>query len=325
MMIRPIAAVGVLAILLWGVPAAAFTSGSSANPLITQTINVQIIDVCGAGASNNVCAPTAPVTGYETFANSTYAQAGMAFSFNKTIEKIHVGGSPSCDGGAASTVCSDQTGATLFDTVHTLVDTPGNGQSPVANTLNLYLVKSLTQTGCSPGPLCSPIYGWGLIGGNGAVVATGTNPLTGLIAAPDVVAHELGHNLGLYHVDQPPLSTLYVDPTALPGSPRSIPAPLGTYGPSEVPVNTPYNLMNTGSRAVTTLTCAVTPYTCSGAPQTGRDQLLPYQIATLRNSPLRNDLPAVETAVPGGAGSLTLPPVDGAVPNLPTARQASGS
>ena len=159
--------------LLWAPgPAAVYTAGSAANPTITDTINVQIIDVCGVGSASKTCASTAPVAAYETFANAIYAQAGIGFSFAKTIEKINVAGSSGCGGGAASTFCSDTTSGSVFDTVHTLIDLPGDGQSLVANTLNVYLVKSLVQTGCVPGPLCSPVYGWGLVGGNGSVIAT---------------------------------------------------------------------------------------------------------------------------------------------------------
>jgi hypothetical protein len=281
MTIRVAAIAGLLSMFLFGLPAGAFTPGSPSNFPITQTLNVQIIDVCGSGASKSVCAPTGPVAAYETFANAIYAQAGIGISFNPVIEKINVAATPGCGGtrGAASTFCADTSSGGVFDTVHTLIDTPGNGQSTVANTLNVYLVKNLVQTNNGT-PTLNPIYGWGLIGGNGSAIMTGTNPLTGLIAAPDVLSHELGHNLGLTHVDQPPLSTQHPE------------------------TNTPLNLMNTGSRAITTQVCAVTPYTCAGAQKSGFDQLAPYQLAQVKNPLLLNQLPAVEAALPGGNGSL---------------------
>ncbi len=178
--------------LCWISPSQAYTAGSGS---VTQTVNVQIIDVCGTSGTGTVCAPdSAQAIGtYETYANAIMAQAGIAFAFNPTISQITFPNS-SCSGSAMpSTVCSSN----VLDTAHQLVDTPGNGQSPVANTLNVYLVNSLqVPTGQSPA------YGWGLIGGDGVVVQTGINSSTGYTAAVDTMAHELAHNLGLGHVGQ---------------------------------------------------------------------------------------------------------------------------
>src|SRR5215472_1880385 len=102
--------------LLWSRPTQAYTYGSTLNPPITSTVNVQIIDGCGSGASAAVCAPTSGVASYETFANAIYNQAGIAFAFNPTIETIHVAGNAGCANGAASTFCADTTTASLFDT-----------------------------------------------------------------------------------------------------------------------------------------------------------------------------------------------------------------
>lgn len=269
---RPATLLAALAALLLATPAGAFVAGSNANPPITQTINVQIIDVCGTGATNNLCAPTSTVKAYQTFANAIFAQAGTGFTFNSTIEKIHLAGDPNCNNGAVSTFCSDlnsTNGFDKFDNIHTLVNTPGNGQSDVANTLNVYLANHLFVVNDTGAIQNTNVYGWGLIGGNGIVVQTGVNS-SGLSAAPDVLAHELGHNLSLTHTDQPPINN--PDPSLL---------------------------MNTATRAITTQTCAIQPYTCAGAPKTGFDQLTPTEITTVRNSPIRNELPNVINQVPG--------------------------
>ena len=240
-------------------PAHAVTLGSTSNPAVTQTVNVQFIDVCGPTGTG--CAPTGPIAQYENFATGIFTSAGVAFSFNPTIEKIKVPGNLTCGSGAVSTFCSDTNSD--FDSVHDLIDTPGNGQSPVANTLNVYLVKQLIQTD-NGSETFTPIYGWGLIGGNGVVIETGRDMFSGLVAAPDVMAHELGHNLGFTHTDQPPINN-----------------------PS------PYYLMNTATRAITTQLCVVGPYTCSGPVKTAYDQLTAAEMTTAQNSPLQNELPNV--------------------------------
>lgn len=283
-------------------PAAAYTVGSSANPPTTQIVDVQVIDVCGTGGVG--CAPTSSLATYEAFANDIFSQTGTSFVF-LPVEKLNV--APQACGGtsASSRFCSETNLSSYanFDTVHQLIDESGHDQSPVANTLNVYLVNQLVQT-TNNVQTFAPIYGWGLIGGNGVVVETGRNQLSGLVTAPDVLAHELGHNVALNHVDQAPLLTEYIDPGAPPGSPYSIPTttPPAHYpdGNAPVPVDSSLNLMNTNSRAITTQPCAVTPYTCAGAPKSGDDTLRAFQKTTISDSPTINELPNVLATVSGG-------------------------
>lgn len=79
-------------------PAAAFTVGSSANPATTQIVDVQVIDVCGAGGVG--CAPTSSLSTYESFTNDIFAQTGTSFVF-LPVTKLSVA-APMCGGTGAS-------------------------------------------------------------------------------------------------------------------------------------------------------------------------------------------------------------------------------
>lgn len=284
----------VAAVSLWGTPASAYPGGATVIPPVpvTNTINVNVVDVCDTGGH---CASTAPLTQFEKFAKAIFDQAGLGLAFTMGKNLTNVAGSSGCDGGKLNTFCADITtpDSSLFDSLHTLIDTPGHNQSIYQTTLNVYLVNHIVDMDNGTA-VPTALYGWGLIGGNGVVVSTATNPYSHEVASYDTLAHELGHNLGLYHVDQPPYGP---DPSAPNPHPEA---------------DTPFNLMNSGSRLVPIQLCQVTPYTCSGpkAPPppppgfTGTDELLPFQTAILGDSPMRNELPNVvgdllRTCIPG--------------------------
>jgi hypothetical protein len=130
--------------------------------------------------------------------------------------------------------------ATLKFFSRLLVRLAGHGQSTDPNTLNLWLVDNLVST-TNGVPNGNGVYGFGLIGGNGAIIATAPDA-HGRVAAIDTMAHEIGHNLGLSHVDSPPLT-----------------GALAKY-------DTSLNLMNTASRAIPSSYCQVAPYTCTTPP-----------------------------------------------------------
>ena len=178
--------IAVLALsLFYAAPAQAYVFGSGT---ISQTVSLNIIDVCDT--TGTLCAPAGNIQTYEAYASAIYSQAGIAFA-PSVVHKLNLPNYSDCGITTASTVCTDG----LLSSSRDLVNSPGHGQSTTSNTLNVYLVNNLVTAGGAS-------YGWGLIGGNGLVVATGTNPTTHLTAAIDTLAHELGHNLGLDHVDQ---------------------------------------------------------------------------------------------------------------------------
>ena len=170
-------------------PARAYIYGSGT---ISQTVNLNIIDLCDT--TGTICAPAGNVQTYVNYATAIYAQAGIGIAAT-AVQKLDLPNYSDCGITTASTVCT----AGLLSSSRDLVNTPGHLQSTTKNTLNVYLVNNLVTASNGAG---TPGYGWGLIGGNGLVVATGTNPTTKLTAAIDTMAHELGHNLGLDHVDQ---------------------------------------------------------------------------------------------------------------------------
>lgn len=215
-------------------PAHAVNIGAPPVP-ITETLKVQPIIVCaGTGTVSTTpgtsCARSAGLGAYETYAQAIYDQAGIGVAF--AAPEYY-------DNSAYLTTQADTTSSGLFDTAHNLLDIAGHGQSTFANTLNLYLVNNIIST-TNGVPNGSGIYGYGLINGNGAIIAT-TPDSHGRQAALDTVAHEIGHNLGLVHVDSPPIPL--TDPNHI--------------------YDNATNLMNTLSRTVPFETCQVTPYSCA--------------------------------------------------------------
>jgi hypothetical protein len=234
---------------------------------VSLVLTVQPIIVCDNAGLN--CAPNSGLAAYETMANTIFDQSGIGVAFapprfydNTNFLTPHV----------------DTTTSGLFDTAHDLLRLPGHGQSTNPNTLNVFLVDNIVST--TNGVVNTNVhsYGYGLIGGNGSIIATAPDSL-GKVAATDTMAHELAHNLGLAHSDSP-----------------------------VQPYNSNYNLMNTASRVVATDPCQITPYTCAGAPATARDVLAAPQLATLAAPPILTALPNVRDTNVDVGPTLSLPP-----------------
>lgn len=181
-------------------PARAAVFGSPPVP-ITKTIDIQPIDVCNSSGTS--CAPTSFAPVYEAYADLIFQQAGVGLVFLPATKFIPASSDPT--NWLNPTI--DASGSDAFDVAHQLMRLPGHGQ-PTSNTtavLNLWFVDTLKV---SSGPT---VYGTGFIGGNGAIVATAPNPVTGALASVDTLAHEVGHNLGLTHVDDTPLNGTTLD------------------------------------------------------------------------------------------------------------------
>jgi hypothetical protein len=248
----------------WSLP-----SGARAAPLtptnpVTEIITVQPIDVCGS-----TCAPIANLGTWEQYANAIWNQAGIGFDFltpkdlvNPTFLNTTITATNAFPSGEPD------------DMAHQLMYGSGHGQNSNPSTLNMWFVDSLTVINdTNPKQNIAQVYGQGFIGGNGSIIATEPNAVTGKIPAPDTVAHELGHNLGLEHVTGPANNLLY---------------PIGRTIPSAL--------------------CQVAPYTCTGAPQPTTDLLTASQKATADNPLFTVDLakvtisynPAMGNCGPGG-------------------------
>ena len=94
------------------------------------------------------------------------------------------------------------------------VPTPPLNSDPA--TINMFFVNTLVPP--TPGQL----YGFSWVGNNGVAISSNTLlgvPLLGLLARPDTLAHEIGHDLNLDH------DTFGAGPQPTPTSPCSGPAP----------------------------------------------------------------------------------------------------
>jgi hypothetical protein len=212
---------------------------------ITDVVTVQPIDVCDVYATN--CASLSNLPAYEQAANAIWNQAGIGFVFLPPVQF-----SDPAYLNPTITIAPGFPSGTPTDLVHQLMYGPGHGQSSNPTTLNVWFVDTLTRTDNDG------VYGTGFIGGNGITLPTLPNPATGGLPVLDTLAHELGHNLGLQHVD----SSASADPL---------------------------DLLQSVGRTFPTDTCQINGNTCTPSSQ-GTDQLSPGQIAKAQNPLFTIDL-----------------------------------
>ena len=259
-----VSAAGAVA-LLAGSSAHAANVNAPALP-IDRVVTIQPYQVCNDAGST--CAPVTFLPQYLTVANALLNQAGIAVAAAPVV-RLNAG-----------QYLNATTTNTNFDNLRDLVRLPANAPATTGpTTLNVWFVNTLTNVANPTRP--SSFYGFGLIGGNGAVLATGRDAL-GRTAAGDTLAHELAHNLGLLHPEDPPRKPV-------------------TEAASGLPYRSPRNLMQSVGRAVVdgTNLCAVPPYTCATgtAALNSRGVLVREQVAALRAPPIFRELPNMRTTV----------------------------
>jgi hypothetical protein len=250
---------------------------------VERVVTIQPIQVC-----QPACADTTFLAQYITAANVILNQARIAVAAAPTVRFDAPAAGP-----GSPNFLNLTTSNNLFDDIRALVR--DHGRAANSTTLNVFLVNSITDT---TGGRRTPLYGWGLIGGNGSVVATGVRNVEvspgvfqSRTAAVDTLAHELAHNLGLPHPEDLRLPVLDTDGR---------------------PLNDARNLMRSVGRAALTDFCQVPPYTCTGA---GANAVTGQRAALSTRQ--------IGTGLPGSAGSLRNPLLLTQLPSVVTQGSAT--
>lgn len=197
--------IGASAALLFAVPASAMP--------ITKQLVVTVIQVCDDAGTT--CASTGPVGNayYEAESDKIWAQAGIDISF--------------VSGGMLNSTTL-LTGATGVGNFTGSLAGPGT---------TMWLVDDLVCAACT-------LYGEAYLDAGGLVINMGdVTSFNGGIGRLDTIAHELGHNLGLFL----PGGHDNSDPNFLiaSGSVRNVPSSMGEICPDPTP-GTCYSLLSTG-------------------------------------------------------------------------------
>ena len=185
---------------------------------IDEALTIQPIIVC-----NSLPSPctTPDLQTMQMVLDAAWAQAGIApvLLSPETIVPVNNGGSGATQVGL--TTGADNT--IPVDGFRLLTRTQDNGQSPNPNTINLYVVNTLSPFVNASPQFGSVVRGISFINGNGITLSGD--------AVLDTVAHELGHVLGLDHTnpDNNP-----IDPnnlmTAQPQGTRNFPTDISQIG-----------------------------------------------------------------------------------------------
>ena len=187
---------------------------------LDQALTIQPINVCAdAGLTDCAVDPNNPAfyQDLQTGLAAAWAQAGIAPVLLPPENQFI----PSANVGLATEVgLTTGVDTTLpIDGFRLLTRTPGNGESPNKNTINLYFVDILNTPGSN-----NINRAVSYVNGNGIVASIANEVL-------DTTFHELGHNLGLDHAtfdnSSMPASDLLTT-----GGIRTIPATVGDITPN---------------------------------------------------------------------------------------------
>ena len=194
---------------------ACLAAGGALAAPITDYITVQPIDICsGAAGTTTGCAPInslgqnyktaavgaiGPIASGVNVTRAIWNQIGLDITFLPAVQYPNAGQFLTLSVNANSNPLTSTQFQTLSDQSGISEGLPPSPAPPLngnPSTINMFYVNTLMPV-TPPG---GTLYGFSWINNNGVAIAA--NSLSPVSGRPDTVAHELGHNLGLNHMDQ---------------------------------------------------------------------------------------------------------------------------
>ena len=158
----------------------AFIARASSAVAVDQCLRIQPIQVCSEDGT--ICA-NANLTLFEAETAKIWKQAGIQIQFLPVQRFL------------GSNWLDLETGLFSDYSIFTLAGTPGHGQHPDPTVINLWFVRSFSNGAYGHSQQTLP----NLVERNGIGIADNAFSYNNGLGRIDVMAHELGHNLGLDH------------------------------------------------------------------------------------------------------------------------------